>query len=1374
MLLVKSYFFLLLIGFASSLWSQEFTVEVSSITNQPVSDVFLDSRGMVYALPLAEQEVLLRYDGNQVVRLGRKEYRAQGLELPHDYLHNKLYQPAPDVLISVSNSSAEVAIIDLKNLTFRLYDFAYFGIKGKLLSIGPSEVEDRWLSITEIEDGKLQFLEWSMNETYRTFEFLTIGKVRDAKQVAMGDTLLLDVYPTGSYYYTWEGELIDKIGDDDFRGWDMWDTPRAYKYFSELRRQPDGHLYTSLRWSFPSYFRFNERGKYFEPAKHPFTDREGLYVSVPICDSLGNCLYAGSEYYGQRDAILQLASGEQYELKASLQDAILGNRDHTNATTIATDNLLAGFWAASEERGLLRINFVDNRIDKSLRIFGVRGPLVFQDSILYVATFQNGIMERNIGPVLKAPFTEKHIFFEHRKKVIKGAKALAFDSEHWVWSNDYTALMGNDRVTNAYREIELGDTIGPTWGILTDDKALVGMEDGRLLLADLQTSSVKPFIAAQIPEDTKLISVYQDGTDGLSWIGTSNGFFRGYYHDPESWQEQNNEHGEKMRVHHVYAEQPTKWWLATDRGLVSFNPVNQEFGDRFSELDGLASNQVRSTIKAKGYYWIGTRNGMTRLDSASRTLRNFSHEEGFTSRRFTAGSVYLAAYNKLVFGTDNGLNVFTPEDLMDDPAPTLHISSLRYYDEEKGQLVQKIGALEAIGTLRFPAANRSLEVEYFLNKVSRSGQHQYAYRLGGATQPWMEIENRSRLSFSGLEPGNYLMEIKGKTRFSRWSEPVSIKLQVEDFFYNYWLFRAGLLLFIAAIIGAWIYRLRRESDLLKRKVEKRTAIIRRDKEIIEKQTEELKELDAAKTRFFSNISHEFRTPLTVIRGFAQEAMNPANDTGTAALQKSMGVIEANSNRLLVLVNQLLELGKLEAGKLEANYQRADLRPELDLILASFTAAISERQQRLMSSIAFEELTMDVDSDKLLKILYNLLSNAIKFTPEGGKIALSSGLAGPDTVTISVRDTGIGIPGDKLELIFQRFSQIDAEFTRSEEGSGIGLNYARELAELMGGSLAVISEEGKGSTFTLSLPRWQAQAGTEKGRPPTMLSYPPLHPAAAPETDEDVMDSGAHPLVLLVEDNADIIAYLKLCLGDQYRFLFARNGEEGLEIALEEIPDLIISDVMMPVMDGLEMCQNLKHEERTSHIPVIMLTALSSVKSRVKGLWKGADGYLSKPFAKEELEALMVNLLEGRKRLQAFFGDKTKKTPDLLTTKFPEEKEYTVKEEEFLTKIVDLIEARISDPRLRTDDLAQKLAMSKTQLWRKIKAVTGQSTGEFIESVKLGRAADMLVEGKKSVSEVAYEVGYTDPSYFTKRFSRRFGQVPSDYQNTEVSKNNLSV
>ncbi len=532
--------------------------------------------------------------------------------------------------------------------------------------------------------------------------------------------------------------------------------------------------------------------------------------------------------------------------------------------------------------------------------------------------------------------------------------------------------------------------------------------------------------------------------------------------------------------------------------------------------------------------------------------------------------------------------------------------------------------------------------------------------------------------------------------------------------------------------------------------------------------EQLSELDALKSRFFTNISHEFRTPLTVISGMiGQVEENPGR-----WLRKGAEMIRRNTDNLLNLVNQILDLRKLEAGKLELQLRQGNVVSYLHYICDSFQGLALERDIQLHFEPAEPEIIMDFDPEKLLRILSNLLSNALKFTPPGGEVFLETkqqaAAEGEPQLQLTVRDTGIGIAEEGLPHLFERFYQVEAAPSQppslSERhsppsggqggagaGTGIGLALAKELAELMDGKLAVESQLGEGTSFFLNIPiRRNAETkGTEPPAPAAAQLGPPeesliLRAESSPRE---------FPTLLLVEDNADVRQYLFACLEGHYRLEVARDGQEGIDKAIEQVPDLILSDVMMPRRDGFELCHTLKEDPRTSHIPIVLLTAQADDESRIAGLKRGADDYLAKPFRQEELLARLENLLETRRRLQERFRN--------LETQPTHEGEAEPMEDAFIRSVREAVEANIDDVNFGIQRLCRAVALSRSQLHNKIKALTGLSTALFIRSIRLHRARQLLAQPHMNVSQVAYEVGFKDPRYFTRTYAEEFGENPSE-------------
>jgi DNA-binding response OmpR family regulator/nitrogen-specific signal transduction histidine kinase len=506
------------------------------------------------------------------------------------------------------------------------------------------------------------------------------------------------------------------------------------------------------------------------------------------------------------------------------------------------------------------------------------------------------------------------------------------------------------------------------------------------------------------------------------------------------------------------------------------------------------------------------------------------------------------------------------------------------------------------------------------------------------------------------------------------------------------------------------------------------------------ETLRLREMDEFKSRFYTNITHEFRTPLTVIMGMAGQIKNHPQEKN---------LIQRNSENLLRLINQLLDLSRLESGSLTLNPVHRDINIYLHYLAESFYSSAQQKGIRLVFHSDERELWMDYDEEKVQQIVYNLLSNALKFTDEMGQIILHSSQVvqnGQPFLKLKVKDTGRGIPAEDLLRIFERFYQINPA-EDGEGGTGVGLALVKELAEFMGGRIEVASEPGVGTEFEIYLPITANAPKAAAGQP-----LPPFQTFETVNEEIEAAYDSELPVLLIIEDNPDIITYIKAILADQYAVHSVRNGAAGIEKAIELVPDIIISDVMMPEKNGYEVCETLKQDLRTSHIPIILLTAKATQADKVAGLKYGADAYLTKPFDKEELSIRLEKLVEVRRQLQQRYAN----SPDAGQTAEPG------LDEIFLQKLREYIQANLSDAEFGVPQLAAAAHLSQMQLYRKLKALTGQTPSRFIRSYRLLQALELLKQGQLSVSEIAYKVGFTDPSYFSRAFQEEFRNNPRHY------------
>ena len=659
-------------------------------------------------------------------------------------------------------------------------------------------------------------------------------------------------------------------------------------------------------------------------------------------------------------------------------------------------------------------------------------------------------------------------------------------------------------------------------------------------------------------------------------------------------------------------------------------------------------------------------------------------------------------------------------------------------------------------TLSLPFRNNYLRFTFALPSYDRPEGNQYQYYLEGFDEHWSSWSAEIQRDFTNLPEGNYRFRVKGRNIYGQISEEAIYAFTIlPPWFRTWWayLLYALTVAGVMALIVRWrSEQLRSEKEELENIVAERTRQLSEQARQLADHADQLKEMDKMKSHLFANISHEFRTPLTLIKGPVAALLKTQTEFLPLA---DAQMINRNADRLTRLVNQLLDLSKLDAGKLDLEMTAGDLNQFLRLLAAAFGSHAEQRKMTFRISIPQTVSYASFDHDKLEKIVYNLLSNAFKFTPDQGCITMKA-THKPHQLELTITDSGRGIPQESLPRIFDRFYQTDNSATREQEGTGIGLALTKELVHLMGGTLSVRSSPENGSSFTIVLPVVPIDPDKQiPGHPPGATDEIDTDDTAGEEMfQSDAPSVIETSLVLIVEDNVDMRRFIAAQLKSDYQVVEAEHGRAGLALATEKVPDLIITDLMMPQMDGISLCKHLKTDERTSHIPVIMLTARAGQAHKLEGLETGADDYLTKPFDQQELQVRVKNLIAQRQQLRNHFSNRMTLEPRQIAI--------TSVDEQFLQKMIDLTEAFMSEAEFGAPQLQEHLAMSKTQLYRKVKALTDQSPGEFIRNHRLQRAAQILSRKGDNVTQVAYAVGFNNLSYFARCFKEVYGVAPSAY------------
>ncbi|NNE76675.1 MAG: response regulator [Pricia sp.] len=643
--------------------------------------------------------------------------------------------------------------------------------------------------------------------------------------------------------------------------------------------------------------------------------------------------------------------------------------------------------------------------------------------------------------------------------------------------------------------------------------------------------------------------------------------------------------------------------------------------------------------------------------------------------------------------------------------------------------------------------------EYSIPNFDEVFANKYQFQLEGYETTWSDWTFGTKKEYTNLPEGNYRFRVRAKNIYNLISKEGYYHFQVLPPWYRSWV---AYLIYVVLFAGfLWtILRLRSrqlkaKNEALEKLIDVRTSEVRHQANQLKIQSEKLQELDKAKSKFFANISHEFRTPLTLIKGpIEQLDQNLTENLNRETIQ----MIKRNANRLLSKVNQLLDLSKIDEGSLKLVPIEGDVYKCLRAATSSFNSHAAHRNLDYRVEIPSTRLWASFDSDKLENIIYNLLGNAFKFSKDGSKISFFAEYT-KYGLRIKVSDAGKGIPSDKLPFIFDRFFQVDNSDARDKGGSGIGLSLTKDLVELMDGTITVSSELEKGTVFNVLLPIREIRVPSKENLDTKSTID---HTNWRKQTFEfSKVDKRSVPNILLVEDNADMRDFIRGHLIRLYKVKEAINGEMGFQKAITTPPDLIITDLMMPKMDGIELCKKLKTDVQTSHIPVIMLTAKAGIDNKIEGLETGADDYLTKPFDGEELLVRIKNLIEQRQRLRELFSNKE---IDLD----PKKVTVTSVDRKFIEQVLELLELNFSDSEFGVPQMQSALAMSKTQLHRKLKALTNESPGELLRNFRLKMAAQLLAQKADSVTQIAYRVGFNNLSYFAKCFKELYGVAPSSF------------
>lgn len=812
-------------------------------------------------------------------------------------------------------------------------------------------------------------------------------------------------------------------------------------------------------------------------------------------------------------------------------------------------------------------------------------------------------------------------------------------------------------------------------------------------------------------------------------------------------------------INHIIKDADGGIWMATMRGLAYVqNPLQPGAIKNYNERYGIKDSHIRAISQDKqGNIWVSMFSGIACLNIHKQRFYNYDYESGIPTSNFVEASAVTTPDGTIYFGSPGGICFFNPQQLTEPKAVSpIQIINCERVGKLSDQFASRLISPNNEGIICLSHDDNTFKINFTIKDFSQEGNVEYSYMMKGLDDQWYETEGDNEVTFRNLKPGDYTFIIRAKLKNQDWEDAstAEMKVVVNPPLWLTWWAKLCYVLLIMGILG-YFFRSYQKQLLL------RNSLVQEKWESKQRQ-----QVNEERLRFFTNITHELRTPLTLILGPLEDLMEDKEIA--ERVHHKIGCIHASAERLLNLINDILEFRKTQTQNRKLTVAKANLGAFVREIGVRFKDLNQNSRLNIRLNIKTGVPELYFDSEVINTVINNLMSNAIKYTPEGS-ITLSLTMQEDNTVAIAVEDTGYGIDKDALPHICDRYYQENGNHQAS--GTGIGLALVKSLATLHQAELTVESEKGRGSKFTFSLK-------ADRTYPEALHKDDNQDLATAENAEENETTSkepteDIRPLLLIVEDNADIRLYIEESLHEDYRIIQACNGREGMEQAFSKVPDIIVSDIMMPEMDGIKMTHILKEDIRTSHIPIILLTAKTSINDQEEGYDSGADSYLTKPFSAKLLHSRIRNILSGRRRLADYIVQKnisqfeTSADEQQTSQKATEEKEDAMTcqisnlDKKFLEKLNKLIENHISTDDLDMAFMTDKMAMSHSTFYRKVKALTGMSANEYIKKAKLRHSMTLLKKGEYSIAEVAILAGFNNLGNFRESFKREFGKSPSE-------------
>lgn len=1068
-----------------------------------------------------------------------------------------------------------------------------------------------------------------------------------------------------------------------------------------------------------------------------------------------------------------------YKFKTSLSNQDMYNIPHPSIWSFfndSKDNIWVGTWLG----GLCMYNEYINTIyhyHKSPSLSALKDDVIscftedHRSNKIWFGTERGGMYQLNTK-------TNKidHIKLSDQLSDIN-IKSIAIDKFNTIWVGTYGHGIWNKSITDKkFKPYEPTHRIG--WQIIditpTDEgiwfanysqgalfysfetKKTICFKHNPLDLYSLTSNYVRNIIADRNG------NIWLATVSGLNKYVPSEGKFYHYFQEEDNANSLSNNF-----IYSILEDDKGIIWIGTNgNGLNRYDSENNLF-EVFTMKDGLSGNEVYAIVSDdNGLLWISTENGITSFNASTLETRNMISEDGIYNNKFNPTACFKSNHGELFFGGSNGFIRFSPFQIKTNTMqPKAVISHFSINNREVVPSTEKSVIKNHISYTKAISLNHnqnSFSFDIVATNYLFPSKNKFKYRLHGFDNEWIETDFTGKAIYTNIPPGKYSFEVLAANNDEIWNKtPTKLSIEIR---YPYWK-RWYALIFYLFIIMALTYLIRVEI-ISKEKLKNEVTI-----EKIHLENE--KKLNQLKLQFFTNISHEFRTPLTLILGPVERMLKShATDSN---LNKQLHLVKNNALRLLKLVTQIIDFRKVETGKMEIEQVSVNLTALCSDIYNNFKEHANHRNINYQLDKNIPQTIIDIDTDKIDKILFNLLSNAFKNTPDYGEINFSIKInhsisdktkaankymfgnkMKDDFFEISIHDNGCGIKPDELEKIFERFYHANEG---NHDNVGIGLSLTKELVNIMQGQLIVTSEESKGSVFAVQFPVNLTNALKTTNDIVLSKTHQITLNGTANSIDFEVSnfeDNIKHKdaLVLIVEDNMELCDYISDVLSPYFRIAKAKDGKQGIEHAQTIFPDIIVSDIMMPEINGCELCKQVKHDIKTSHIPVILLTALNSVQNNLTGLRVGADAYISKPFREELLVVQIDNLIESRKKLRESFAADEHKWEEEISDLSLDKK--------LIKKAICIVHKNLLEENFSVEILATEIGMSRTHLHRKLKSITDQSASEFIRNIRLEKAKELMKNSELKINEIGYAVGFNSHTYFTKSFKKYVGLSPQEY------------